>query len=227
MKVWLVLVLVLAGAMVLAACAGHDWASPVDLARALAGDGDLRSRLLFEWRMPRVLAAALVGVLLGLGGAVFQGVFRNPLAEPYLLGSAGGAGAGCDRRAPGPARNTAIAAAAGAGIRRCLGRDCPGHRCLARRRRCRCCRHIACGRGHRRGARSAALVLHAGVVGRDREPADRAELGARRRADSDLAGARPVGAAVGRVPRPHAVVRARARRHRAGRRRWRSRSVST
>jgi len=41
-----------------------------------------------------VLAAALVGVLLGLGGAVFQGVFRNPLAEPYLLGSAGGAALG-------------------------------------------------------------------------------------------------------------------------------------
>jgi iron complex transport system permease protein len=66
----------------------------MDLARALAGEGSLRSRLLVEWRMPRVLAAALVGVLLGLGGAVFQGVFRNPLAEPYLLGSAGGAALG-------------------------------------------------------------------------------------------------------------------------------------
>ena len=77
-----------------AACAGHEWASPFDLARALAGDDSLRSRLLVEWRIPRVFAAALVGVLLGLGGAVFQGVFRNPLAEPYLLGSAGGAALG-------------------------------------------------------------------------------------------------------------------------------------
>jgi iron complex transport system permease protein len=50
--------------------------------------------LLVEWRIPRVFAAALVGVLLGLGGAVFQGVFRNPLAEPYLLGSAGGSALG-------------------------------------------------------------------------------------------------------------------------------------
>ena len=94
MKVWLGLVLCLAGAAVVAACAGHVWGSPIDLARALAGEGSLRSRLLVEWRMPRVLAAALVGVLLGLGGAVFQGVFRNPLAEPYLLGSAGGAALG-------------------------------------------------------------------------------------------------------------------------------------
>jgi iron complex transport system permease protein len=68
--------------------------SPADLLRALAGDTDLRSRLLIDWRLPRVLAAAFVGALLGLGGTVFQGVFRNPLAEPYLLGSAGGAALG-------------------------------------------------------------------------------------------------------------------------------------
>jgi iron complex transport system permease protein len=60
----------------------------------VAGDRDLRSRLLIEWRMPRVLASSLVGALLGLGGTVYQGVFRNPLAEPYLLGSAGGAALG-------------------------------------------------------------------------------------------------------------------------------------
>src|SRR3954454_24748367 len=99
MKVWLGLVLILGCAAVAAACAGHEWASPFYLARALAGDDSLRSRLLVEWRIPRVFAAALVGVLLGLGGAVFQGVFRNPLAEPYLLGSAGGGGGG---GAPGP-----------------------------------------------------------------------------------------------------------------------------
>lgn len=81
-------------ALAFGASAGHDWVSPVDLVRALAGADDLRSRLLLEWRMPRVLASACVGAMLGIGGAIFQGVFRNPLAEPYLLGSAGGAAIG-------------------------------------------------------------------------------------------------------------------------------------
>jgi iron complex transport system permease protein len=85
---------VLAAAIVLGAAAGHDWASPIDLWRAIDGDRSLRSRLLVDWRIPRVLAAGLVGALLGLGGAIYQGVFRNPLAEPYLLGSAGGAALG-------------------------------------------------------------------------------------------------------------------------------------
>lgn len=94
MRVWASLALALLLAIVVAACAGHDWASPGDVLRAIAGDSSLGARLLVEWRIPRVLAAALVGALLGLGGTVFQGVFRNPLAEPYLLGSAGGAALG-------------------------------------------------------------------------------------------------------------------------------------
>jgi cobalamin transport system permease protein len=94
MRVWSLLILALLLSILIGAAAGHDWMSPADLLRALAGDTDLRSRLLIDWRLPRVLAAACVGALRGLGGTVFQGVFRNPLAEPYLLGSAGGAALG-------------------------------------------------------------------------------------------------------------------------------------
>ena len=46
--------------------------------------------ILFEIRLPRTLGAGLVGALLGLAGAMAQGLFRNPLADPYLLGSAAG-----------------------------------------------------------------------------------------------------------------------------------------
>jgi iron complex transport system permease protein len=48
--------------------------------------------LLIELRLPRVVLAALVGALLAIAGAGYQGVFRNPLADPYLLGAAAGAG---------------------------------------------------------------------------------------------------------------------------------------
>ncbi len=51
-------------------------------------------RILFEIRMPRVILGGLVGASLALAGAAYQGVFRNPLADPYLLGVAAGAGLG-------------------------------------------------------------------------------------------------------------------------------------
>ncbi len=50
--------------------------------------------LIASIRAPRTVGALLVGALLGLGGAIAQGLFRNPLADPYLLGSAAGAGLG-------------------------------------------------------------------------------------------------------------------------------------
>jgi iron complex transport system permease protein len=53
-----------------------------------------RSAILWEIRLPRSLGAWLAGALLGLAGAVAQGLFRNPLADPYLLGSATGAAFG-------------------------------------------------------------------------------------------------------------------------------------
>ena len=51
-------------------------------------------QIISEIRLPRTLGAWLAGALLGLAGAVAQGLFRNPLADPYLLGSASGASLG-------------------------------------------------------------------------------------------------------------------------------------
>ena len=50
--------------------------------------------ILWQIRVPRVVLGALVGSMLALAGASYQGVFRNPLADPYLLGVAAGAGLG-------------------------------------------------------------------------------------------------------------------------------------
>ena len=47
-----------------------------------------------ELRLPRVCLGLLVGAMLALAGGTYQGVFRNPLADPYLLGVAAGAGLG-------------------------------------------------------------------------------------------------------------------------------------
>jgi iron complex transport system permease protein len=52
------------------------------------------SVVLWQIRLPRTLGAWLAGALLGLAGGIAQGVFRNPLAEPYLLGTASGAALG-------------------------------------------------------------------------------------------------------------------------------------
>ena len=56
--------------------------------------GDTEETILWELRVPRVVLAALVGGMLSLAGATYQGVFRNPLVDPYLLGVAAGAGLG-------------------------------------------------------------------------------------------------------------------------------------
>lgn len=55
---------------------------------------EVESRLLFELRLPRVVMGGIVGSVLAVAGAGYQGVFRNPLADPYLLGVAAGAGLG-------------------------------------------------------------------------------------------------------------------------------------
>ena len=59
----------------------------------LRGD-PLALQIVAEIRLPRTLGAWLAGALLGLAGALAQGLFRNPLADPYLLGSASGASLG-------------------------------------------------------------------------------------------------------------------------------------
>src|SRR5690242_1824392 len=56
--------------------------------------GAVDRAILWQLRAPRVVLAALVGAMLAVAGASYQGVFRNPLADPYLLGVAAGAGLG-------------------------------------------------------------------------------------------------------------------------------------
>jgi len=61
---------------------------------SLEGVSESHGRILYVVRIPRILGATLVGMALAGAGVVFQGVLRNPLAEPYVLGISSGAAFG-------------------------------------------------------------------------------------------------------------------------------------
>jgi iron complex transport system permease protein len=70
--------------------------SPLEVLRTLTGRNSdpTLSAILWELRLPRVLLALLVGGALGMTGAAFQGLLRNPLTDPYVVGVSSGAAVG-------------------------------------------------------------------------------------------------------------------------------------
>lgn len=76
------------------------WRAIVEIAdhlpgvRADSGLSPQHAAIVWEIRFPRVVRGLLVGAMLAASGASYQGAFRNPLVDPYLLGSAAGAGLG-------------------------------------------------------------------------------------------------------------------------------------
>ena len=72
----------------------RDAASHLPLLDVQSDLSETDAAILWEIRAPRVVLGLLVGGMLALAGASYQGVFRNPLADPYLLGIAAGAGLG-------------------------------------------------------------------------------------------------------------------------------------
>jgi iron complex transport system permease protein len=92
---WLGLLVLLAFSIFAALAFGTIDLSLAQTWGALWGSGDAEHLLVVrDLRLPRTVLAALLGASLGISGAALQGVLRNPLAEPYLLGVSGGAGVG-------------------------------------------------------------------------------------------------------------------------------------
>ncbi len=91
-SLWLASALVLAAAAVLLLGAGVGSTGFDSVLNARTDP--VAWQILWDIRVPRTLGAWVAGGLLGLAGAVAQGLFRNPLADPYLLGSASGAALG-------------------------------------------------------------------------------------------------------------------------------------
>lgn len=96
--------LVLSSAVIVGVMVGPIALAPLDIVVSLfnrlpfvdleSGLSERNEAILWEIRMPRVMLAVLVGSMLSAAGASYQGVFRNPLADPYLLGAGAGAGLG-------------------------------------------------------------------------------------------------------------------------------------
>jgi len=59
-----------------------------------SGFSDVQESIIIHIRLPRVLGGALVGVALAVAGVAYQGIFRNPMADPYTIGAMGGASFG-------------------------------------------------------------------------------------------------------------------------------------
>ena len=102
---WVVASTALLGAALLAGAmigpAGPTWwRVPLEMVDRLplvsvdSGVSEIDWNIVWQIRLPRVVLAGLVGAVLAVAGASYQGVFRNPLVDPYLLGVAAGAGLG-------------------------------------------------------------------------------------------------------------------------------------
>ncbi|MBN8581762.1 MAG: iron ABC transporter permease [Anaerolineae bacterium] len=82
-------------AFVLSLAIGSVFISPAEMWKILRGMGDEKfTFIIWNIRLPRTILVALTGAALSGSGAAYQGLFRNPLADPFLIGVASGAGLG-------------------------------------------------------------------------------------------------------------------------------------
>ncbi|HWA61129.1 MAG TPA: iron ABC transporter permease [Caulobacteraceae bacterium] len=122
MRFLILLSLGLAAMIAVAVGLGETWLGPAQITRAFADPGSPPGEILWAIRAPRAVAAAAVGAALGLSGAVMQGLLRNPLADPAVLGVSAFAGLGAAlviagglAAAPGTVEAAALAGALVAG----------------------------------------------------------------------------------------------------------------
>ena len=82
--------------LLLSVAIGSVFIPPTELWRVITGvsSNEIFRTILLDIRLPRTVLIALVGAALAGSGAAYQGLFRNPLADPYLIGIASGAGLG-------------------------------------------------------------------------------------------------------------------------------------
>jgi iron complex transport system permease protein len=91
----LVAAALLTASLILSLAIGSVFVPPAELWAVIMGSGNpIATAILIDIRLPRTVLVALTGMALGGSGAAYQGLFRNPLADPFLIGVASGAGLG-------------------------------------------------------------------------------------------------------------------------------------
>lgn len=95
-QAWVVMAvfaLLIIGVFIISMNTGHIRLSPSDVFRTLVGLGtDKQELILFEFRLPRIVISVLIGMGMAVAGCIFQGISRNPLSDPGILGINAGAG---------------------------------------------------------------------------------------------------------------------------------------
>ncbi|MDC7256817.1 iron chelate uptake ABC transporter family permease subunit [Shinella sp. YE25] len=91
LSIGLALLLLALAAAAISLASGAYAVALADVGRALLGEGEEMARMIVtEWRLPRAMLALLFGGALGLSGAIFQSLTRNPLGSPDVIGFAAG-----------------------------------------------------------------------------------------------------------------------------------------
>ncbi|WP_162894456.1 iron chelate uptake ABC transporter family permease subunit, partial [Klebsiella pneumoniae] len=72
-------------------CLGDENLSPARLYQYLFSEEEIMRQIIIDGRLPRIIMAILIGMLLASSGAITQNVFSNPIADPYIIGIASAA----------------------------------------------------------------------------------------------------------------------------------------
>lgn len=80
--------------MFLSLCLGDENLSPLRLFNYIFGEDEILRQIILDGRLPRIIMAILIGMLLASSGAITQSVFSNPIADPYIIGIASAASFG-------------------------------------------------------------------------------------------------------------------------------------
>lgn len=95
--IYLTIILVLLLAVLISLSIGTEWITPRQVIEILLGKGvesPIYGLIIKQLRLPRIILSLIIGSALAISGAIFQGLIRNPMVDPYIVGVSAGAGTG-------------------------------------------------------------------------------------------------------------------------------------